>query len=696
MYPKFISTGFLLSVLALGLVIYKDYGISLDEPAQRLIGIVNVNYVAQIFGIQTILENPHFANFSNQTLANLEDRHYGVIFELPAALLEIFFPPEDLRGIYLMRHLLTFFYYLLGVAGLYGLANLRFKDWRISLLACTMLMLSPRIFADAFYNDKDIVFMSAFSLASLTMIWFLIKPSWKRVIVHAFASAIAIDTRLIGIVIPLMTIIIFGAQFLYIGASAKRATILTIIYLNACALMAIVLWPYLWADPFGHLLEAFEFISRHPHSAALIFQGREILTHELPWYYLPIWISITTPILYLILFSIGSITNISMLVKSRINILQNQNQLIDAIFLGLFLGPIAAIAISHTSIYNGWRHLYFVYPFFILISMKGFIKIWGLISIYRYGKIFLIGILSANFIYIASWMMINHPLQNLYFNSLAGKNWNSSYEIDYWGLANRVALKKILTRDDGESITIWPGSNSKFKSGEPTVFSDQLLLEEPKTRSKIMSPDSIEESKYLIASNYANYSANYLMQHGMFEKIDTVSIDGNEILAIFLQKNHGEISTPEKNQVVTFSKSGLGIFYLYGNKNPPVNWELWKSEEWQTPESWGVWSNNNEATVRLPVTNHEIRDLVFKLRAFVNSKNLSQNIEIWINGRHIKNIEILSSVSQEFIVEVPRDINKEGVLNITFKGLSPQSPKQLGLSQDDRQIAIGLESIQLR
>ena len=336
MHSKIIPTGFLLIVLALGLVIYKDYGISLDEPAQRLIGIVNVNYVAQIFGIQTILENPHFANFSNQTLANLEDRHYGVIFELPAALLEIFFHPEDIRGIYLMRHLLTFFYYLLGVAGLYGLANLRFKDWRISLLTCTILILSPRIFADAFYNDKDIVFMSAFSLASLTMIWFLIKPSWKRVIVHAFASAIAIDTRLIGIVIPLMTIIIFGAQFLYIGASAKRATILTIIYINACALMAIVLWPYLWADPFGHLLEAFEFISRHPHSAALIFQGREILTHELPWYYLPIWISITTPILYLILFSIGSITNISMLVKSRINILQNQNQLIDAIFLGLF------------------------------------------------------------------------------------------------------------------------------------------------------------------------------------------------------------------------------------------------------------------------------------------------------------------------------------------------------------------------
>jgi hypothetical protein len=238
-----ILIGYFLVVLAMGLFLYQDYGISLDEPAQRLIGIVNLNYVGQVFGIETIIGNPHFANFSNQTLASLEDRHYGVIFEFPAALLEIFFHTEDLRGIYLMRHLLTYFYFLLGVTSLYGLANLRFKDWRISLLACSMLILSPRIFSDAFYNDKDIVFMSVFSLASLTMIWFLMYPSWKKVIFHALTSAIAIDTRLIGIVIPLMTIIIFSARLPYMGISTKRIAILPLIYLTTCPLITIALCP---------------------------------------------------------------------------------------------------------------------------------------------------------------------------------------------------------------------------------------------------------------------------------------------------------------------------------------------------------------------------------------------------------------------------------------------------------------------
>ena len=691
-----ILIGYFLLVLAMGLFLYQDYGISLDEPAQRLIGIVNLNYVGQVFGIESIIGNAHFTNFSNLTLATLEDRHYGVIFELPAALMEIFFHAEDIRGIYLMRHLLTYFYFLLGVTSLYGLANLRFKDWRISLLACSMLILSPRIFSDAFYNDKDIVFMSVFSLASLTMIWFLMYPSWKKVIFHALTSAIAIDTRLIGIVIPLMTIIIFSARLPYMGMSTKRIAILALMYLTTFPLITITLWPYLWANPLTHLLEAFEFISRHPHSAALIFQGRETLTNQLPWYYIPVWISITTPILYLMSFSIGAIVNIRLLFIYQLKILQNNNQLIDAIFFALFLGPITAIAISHTSIYNGWRHLYFIYPFFILISINGLIKIWALIGTYRYGTIFLASVLSANFMYIASWMVINHPLQNLYFNSLAGQNWNSSYEIDYWGLANRIALQKILKIDKGDSITIWPGSNSKFKSGEPTVFSDQLLLEESKIRERVTSPDNIEDSKYIITSSKANYSPNYLWQHGMFEKIDSVSINGSEILAIFLRKDRNEILPPQKGQIISFAKSGLGIFYLYGNKNPPINWELGKSSDWQIPEGWGVWSNGSEATLAIPPFNYEIKHIVFKLRSFVGPQTPSQNTQIWINGHRIKDIDISSAASQEFVVDLPRNIDAKEGLRITFKGLLPRSPKQLGLSQDDRQIAIGLESIELR
>jgi len=691
MNPKIISAGFFIAVFVLGLAVYKDYGISLDEPAQRLIGIVNVNYVAQVFGMQTILENTHFANFTVQTLAQIQDRHYGVIFEFPAALLELFLNPSDQRTIYEARHLLTFIYFFIGLIAVYSLANLRFRNWKLSLLACTMLILSPRFFADAFYNDKDIVFLSAYALSALTMIRYLIEPTFKRGLIHALATAIAIDTRLISIAIPLLTIFL-----LMIKSSEEKGKIYSTIksalfYLFTSALFIIILFPYLWANPLAHLIEAFYSISQHLHSGSVMYMGTATPNNKLPWHYLPVWISISTPVLYTTFFCLGALSTCREI--SKLLIFRNQDQLIDFIFLGLIIGPIIAVASSHTHIYNGWRHLYFVYPFFILIAIKGMATLWKIFGRYKYSQIVMASILIVNFGYIGGWMYINHPLQNLYFNFLAGKNWNSTYEVDYWGLANRTALQKILSQDSGKSISIWPSTSSKFKSGEPTVFTDQLLMEDSKISSKVMSPDNIEESKYIIASNMGNYSMAHLSEHGALEKIDAVKIDGIDILNIFKLKRNNELLAPKRNQKISFAKNAVGIFYLNGDANPPLNWELWKSNNWQIPENWGTWSNGKIASLKIPLPNQEVGMLIVQLRAFITPEISTQNIEIWINGHPIKKVSVSSSEGQEVLIELPKNLDPKQEMLIEFKGLNPQSPKKVGLSQDDRPIAIGLESI---
>jgi len=47
---KYVSIGlFFSSLLLLGLSRYRDYGISFDEPRQRLTGAVTVNYLAETF-----------------------------------------------------------------------------------------------------------------------------------------------------------------------------------------------------------------------------------------------------------------------------------------------------------------------------------------------------------------------------------------------------------------------------------------------------------------------------------------------------------------------------------------------------------------------------------------------------------------------------------------------------------------------
>lgn len=681
--------------LMLGLFIFTDYGIPLDEPAQRLIGITNLNYVANIFNIQTILENSHLANFTKQSLTELEDRHYGVIFELPAAFMEVFFNPPDDRFIYFSRHLLNYIYFLFGVVALYGLANLRYKNLYVSLFACITLLLSPRIFADAFYNGKDIVFLTAFSLATLSMVWYLINPTWKRCLLHALASAIAIDTRLIAISIPLITFIFLLIRYIEDKLTLRQLAKESLLYIAISVLFIIILWPYLWADPLAHLLEAFEYISRHPHSASLIFQGKDVLTTELPWYYLITWIAISTPILYLFIFFLGLIISLKKIFRSKFQVFQNQNRFIDIVFLGLFFGPIAVISISQTSIYNGWRHLYFVYPFFILISLNGLVGIWRFASPYRYGKQLTAGVFLINFSFISFWMHSNHPLQNMYFNTFAGKEWITSYEADYWGLANRIALDKILKSDNRDNLLIWPGSDSKFKSGEPTVFSDQLMLEPLKVRAKIRSPENIEEAQYVIASNYGNFPPKYLARHGIFQYYDVVTVDNTPIISIFKLIQFDELPKPIINQRISFAQDGPGIYYLYGNKKtPPINWEQWDSDSWQIPESWGTWSKGIAPTLRLPVPEGQVKSMSIRLRPFVNTKHASQSIDILINGKKVSSAFLDSKSGADITVELKNELNEGKEIDIQFKGLNPESPKKLGLSNDDRQIAIGIESIQ--
>lgn len=688
-------SGFFLCLLVLGIAIHKDYGISLDEPAQRLVGIANINYVSTTLGITSIVKHPHFSTFTTQTLMQLEDRHYGVIFELPAALLEVFFKTGDDAGIYHGRHLLTFIYFLFGLVAVYKLAKIRSGNWQTGLLTCAIIIFSPRIFADAFYNSKDIVFLSTYAIASLTMIQFLLNQTLGRALIHGLFTAIAIDTRLIAIIFPVITLFILWIECWRKNSSLEKSVVLSLTYLFTLTTLVIVFWPYMWSNPIDHFIEAFKYISRHPHSAAVLFLGKDVFTHELPWYYLPLWIGISTPILYLGLFFFGFCFTARKLAKEKFDMFHNNSLLIDVIFFILFLGPILAVAISHTSIYNGWRHLYFVYPFFALISTQGLFNIWQECKYNAPGRALISATIFLNFALIGHWMISNHPLQNLYFNALAGKNWSQSYESDYWGLANRLALIKILEVSTNPVINIWPGTSSKFKSGEPNVFSDQALLEPQFIRDRIKSPESIEDAEFVIASNNANYPSRYLASHGRFKKIDSVKVDGNEILSIFHQRQHANPSTPRKGEVLLFSNDSEGIFYLYGNKNPPINWEIWNSKEWHAPESWGAWSKGLYSSIEIPTQNEKPEKISIRMRGFTSPKNLTQSAQIWINGKFIEKIILSGDNGQEFIYLIPSEVDFKDRIKIELKELQPLSPKKLGLNNDNRDIAIGLEAITL-
>ena len=158
-FKKAITSFFFVSLFLLGTAIHKDYGISWDEPEQRLSGLVSLKYIGEYFDIQSIKKSEALAEYREFNLSTYRDRPFGVAFETPLAALERLFRLSDERDIYFFRHYVNFLVFLLGVYAVYCLSERRFQSWKIALLTAAFLILTPRIFAESFYNSKDLIFL---------------------------------------------------------------------------------------------------------------------------------------------------------------------------------------------------------------------------------------------------------------------------------------------------------------------------------------------------------------------------------------------------------------------------------------------------------------------------------------------------------------------------------------------------------
>ena len=122
-------------------------------------------------------------------------------FELPLAALALVFAHNDETAYYHLRHLSIFVIFWVGCWALYGLAWQRFRRRRWALLTVLLLVLSPRFFAEAFFNGKDIVFMAGFTLAMYTLVRLRARPTLGRTALHALATALTIDVRVPGLLL---------------------------------------------------------------------------------------------------------------------------------------------------------------------------------------------------------------------------------------------------------------------------------------------------------------------------------------------------------------------------------------------------------------------------------------------------------------------------------------------------------------
>lgn len=524
LFKNFFTTFLFIVIFFTGVFVVKDYGVSSDEYQHRLHGFINLNYVGEKFApniTKKLRKDKNYVKFDEYG----NNYYGGSLYNASIGFLEILFGIQDKKNQFLFKHYINFLIFFLSLISFYKIIQIRFSDWKYSCLGVMMLFLSPRIFANSFYNPNDLIFMCFCIFAIFFSLKFFKKPNFLNAFLFSLFVANAINMRIMAVIIPM---ILFFVIFIYLNINND----LFKKYLKPCLsififlpLLIYILWPYLWDDPVANFINTFLNLSNFDLEGRNFFLGEYISYKDIPWYYVATWIIVTTPIIYLILFSLGC----AKIFLSTINITINKINLIlmDHFFLMFVLIPIIAVITLNSTLYNGWRHMYFIYPGIIIISLLGVDLLnKNIRNIYFLNFFFIVLMLSL--LNISSWMIKNHPHQNVYFNKFAGKKFSSRFELDYWGLTYRENLKFLLNYDTSRRIFL-------YNSSKMEMFYMLLSLNE-KERSRIEIVRSPNYADYWI-TNYYNDKNNYDESfYDKFIMINDIVVDGNSINTVFKKK----------------------------------------------------------------------------------------------------------------------------------------------------------------
>ena len=444
-----------LAVFAIiGLAIFDDYGVSVDEGTQRNLGRGALDYV---LGREDAML-PHMRDV---------DRVFGVAFEMPMAAVERVLRLEDPRAIFLTSHLLNHLFFLVGGFFVWLLACRMFGSRLLALFAMLLFLLHPRTYGESFFNSKDLPFLSMFTIAL-----YLIHRAFRRDTVWAFACAgvgvgLLTNTRILGIM-PFAAVL--GTLALDAvrsarpsGKSAARregangalpvlANLAAFSLAFAAALYAT--WPLLWEQPTA-LIDAFWAQARHPPGDNL-FHGEMIRAPNIPWFYMPEWILVSVPPAALALSAAGAALALFAGLTRWRAALRNSPERFALLLVAFAITPIIAVIALDSHVYDGWRHLYFIYAPMCLLAALALGRIAAALESKPRLRAGVYALAAASLAITAVQMVRLHPYQYIYFNPLAGvhENLGETYEMDYWGIGRREALEWLLATYPEQRIIV--------------------------------------------------------------------------------------------------------------------------------------------------------------------------------------------------------------------------------------------------
>ena len=465
---------------AAGFAAADDYGLTWDEPFQRQTGEIVAAYVLD----------------GDDALFGYEDRAYGPAFELPLLFAERLLGLEDGPDVWRTRRLLTHLFFLAGGFFAWLLAFRLTGSRPVALFAMLMFLLHPRIWAHSFFNPKDVP-----ALAMFMVCLFLIHRAFRKDTLPAFLLAGAGVGLLTGIRLP--GLLLFAAvpalraldlAFAANGSERRRAAATGAAFALAAAATLYAVWPWLWTDPLARFAEAYGSLSQRVvvGDGFDLFRGSPIRQDDPPPDYVPWWVAITTPPFVLLLGLAGGAAALYGAARRPLGALRNTDARFALLLVACLALPVLFVVFRGSTLYNDWRHVYFLYAPFSALAALGLHRL--ALAARRCGPggpyaVYALAAAGAAATILA--MALVHPYQPVHFNLLVDRTtpgWlRSQYEMDYWNTSLRSAVGWLLESRPGE-VSIEPHWGWALRNLPPEDRERVVLSETPDFRVRVRDP----------------------------------------------------------------------------------------------------------------------------------------------------------------------------------------------------------------
>ncbi|MFM7144913.1 MAG: hypothetical protein ACKOW5_01090 [Actinomycetales bacterium] len=320
------------------------------------------------------------------------------------------------------------------------------------------------------YKDMPVAAGVTLITAGLIFGWTIKRPSVSWLVCFALVlpgSLISLGSR--GGAVVLVLAVIVGSNVIWL-LSRKWAVILRVTTSSLLAVFIgtlVILWsnPIARIDPLAWLPASIDRAGSYPWNGPIRINGVDVISTDLPWWYVPVWLLAQLPLLTLAMIFATALFGGWAISRSRPVLPRKDLVPLVPLALQAIVVPIVVVA-SGPVLYDGLRHVLFMVPALValtVITIQALIGLTGTATGMKGAIPYVVAatVTLASFSAVVRW----YPYQYAFMNPSAGWDKNHrNWEVDYWGLSAREGVTALLNQG-APLVQVLPNADSSSLFG---------------------------------------------------------------------------------------------------------------------------------------------------------------------------------------------------------------------------------------